>query len=123
VLAALPAALMGGVLAAYAAGGTLTIGSLAGLLAVLAITARSSILLIRHYQHLEQQESQPFGLGLMLRARERLAPPWPARCIGLALAPFIASGPRRVELASLAVVARRARQPPYLLMIVPVLYW
>ena len=129
LVAALPTALIGGVLAAYAAGGTVTIGSLAGLVAVLAITARSSILLIRHYQHLEQEENQPFGLALMLRgARERLAPTLAsALCIGLALAPLVALGDLAgFEVARpLAVVVLGGLVSSTLLVltIVPVLYW
>jgi CzcA family heavy metal efflux pump len=72
---ALPAALAGGVLAAFAGGGVLSLGSLVGFLAVLGIAARQSILLIRHYQHLEQHEGETFGPGLVLRGtRERLRP-------------------------------------------------
>jgi Cu/Ag efflux pump CusA len=129
LIAALPAALIGGVLAAYAAGGTLTIGSLAGLLAVLAVTARSSILLIRHYQHLEQQENQPFGLALMMRgARERLAPTLAsAICIAMALAPLVALGDLAgFEVArplAVVVLGGLVSSTLLVLVIVPVLYW
>jgi Cu/Ag efflux pump CusA len=72
---ALPTALAGGVLAAYLGGGAISIGSLAGLLAVLGLAARNIVLLISHYQRLEQHEGEGFGLGLVLRGtRERLAP-------------------------------------------------
>jgi Cu/Ag efflux pump CusA len=69
-------AVVGGALAAaLAGGGVLQLGSLLGLLAVPAIAARSGIVLIRHYQHLEQQEGETFGPGLVLRGtRERLEP-------------------------------------------------
>jgi CzcA family heavy metal efflux pump len=72
---ALPVALVGGVLAALAGGGTVTIGSAVGLLTVLGIAARNGIVLIRRYQQLERREGQAFGLDLVLKgARERLAP-------------------------------------------------
>ncbi len=72
---ALPAAVAGGVLAAFAGGGVISLGSLMGFLAILGIAARNAILLIRCYQHLERHEGEAFGLGLVLRgARERLAP-------------------------------------------------
>jgi Cu/Ag efflux pump CusA len=72
---ALPVALVGGVLAALAGGGTVTIGSAVGLLTVLGIAARNGIVLIRRYQHLERREGQAFGLDLVLKgARERLTP-------------------------------------------------
>jgi Cu/Ag efflux pump CusA len=66
----LPVALVGGVLASLAAGGTLSLGSLVGFLAVVGIAARSTILLIKHYQHLEEREGMPFGPSLVLRGTE-----------------------------------------------------
>jgi Cu/Ag efflux pump CusA len=72
---ALPVALVGGVLAAALGGGMLLLGSLAGFLAVLGIAARQGIVLIKHYQHLEQQEGETFGPGLVSRgAGEQFAP-------------------------------------------------
>ena len=71
----LPLALVGGVLAAFAAGGVISLGSLVGFLTVFGIAARNGILLVNHYQHLEDVEGQPFGIDLVLRgSRERLAP-------------------------------------------------
>jgi CzcA family heavy metal efflux pump len=70
----LPAALAGGLLAALVTG-AISLGVLAGLLAVFGIAARNQIQLIRHYRHLMRYEAEPFGLELALRgARERLAP-------------------------------------------------
>jgi Cu/Ag efflux pump CusA len=71
----LPSALVGGVLAAFAAGGVITLGSLVGFLSVLGIAARNGIMMISHFQHLEQFEGETFGVSLVLRgARERLRP-------------------------------------------------
>ena len=71
----MPAALVGGLLAAMAAGGVLSIGSLAGLLAVFGIAVCNKIMLINRYQHMERDEGEPFGSGLVLRgALERLSP-------------------------------------------------
>jgi Cu/Ag efflux pump CusA len=50
----LPAAVAGGALAALAMGGTLSLGALLGLVAVLAIAIRNGISLIQHYQFLSQ---------------------------------------------------------------------
>ncbi len=47
-----PAALAGGLLAAYCTGGVLTLGSFAGLLAVLGFAVCSSITFFKHYQRL-----------------------------------------------------------------------
>ena len=92
----LPVALVGGTLAALAIGGTVTIGAALGLLAVLAVTARNGVLLIRRYQHLERREGEPFGLALVLRgARERLAPTLTtALATGLLFVPFVVLGDR-----------------------------
>jgi Cu/Ag efflux pump CusA len=68
-------ALVGGILAALASGGIVSLGSLVGFFTVLGIAVRNGILLINHYQHLEQHEGETFGPALVLRgARERLSP-------------------------------------------------
>ena len=54
----LPSALVGGVLAAYAAGGVISLGSLVGFLSVLGIAARNGIMMINHFQHLERYEER-----------------------------------------------------------------
>jgi Cu/Ag efflux pump CusA len=92
---ALPMALVGGLLAAYAfSGGVISLGSLVGFFTVLGIVARNGIMLITHCQHLEREEGEPFGPALVLRgARERLAPIlMTALATGLALVPLVASG-------------------------------
>ncbi len=90
----LPTALAGGVLAALAGGGILSLGSLIGFFTVLGIAVRNGILLIEHYQHLEQQAGELFGPELVLRgARERLAPiVMTALATALALVPFVIFG-------------------------------
>ena len=71
----LPFALVGGILASFAGGGVISLGSLVGFLTVLGIAARNGIMMISHFQHIERFEGEPFGLGLVLRgARERLSP-------------------------------------------------
>jgi CzcA family heavy metal efflux pump len=91
----LPMALVGGILAAlFFTGGVLSLGSLVGFLTILGIAARNGIMLISHYQHLEEFEGEPFGLGLIMRgARERIAPiMMTALTAGLALVPLAISG-------------------------------
>ena len=94
VFLALPAALVGGVLAAFAADRVISLGSLVGMITVLGIAARNGILLIQHYRHLEDVEGEPFGRGLILRgASERLSPIlMTALSTGLALVPLVVSG-------------------------------
>jgi Cu/Ag efflux pump CusA len=90
----LPFALVGGVLAALMTGGVISLGSMVGFLTVFGIAARNGILLINHYQHLEEEEGEPFGPELVLRgSRERLAPIlMTALATGLALLPLVMSG-------------------------------
>jgi len=92
---ALPMALVGGLLAAYLfSGGIISLGSLVGFFTVLGIVARNGIMLITHCQHLEREEGENFGPGLVLRAaKERLAPIlMTALATGLALVPLVISG-------------------------------
>ncbi len=90
----LPSALVGGVLAAYASGGVISLGSMVGFFTILGIAARNGIMLINHYQHLERVEGEPFGPALILRgARERLSPIlMTALATGLAVVPLVWSG-------------------------------
>ncbi len=90
----LPIALVGGALAAWVGGGVLSLGSLVGFYTVFGIAARNGILLINHFQHLEQRESEVFGPGLVLRgAQERLSPIlMTTLATGLALVPLVVEG-------------------------------
>ncbi len=87
------AALVGCVLAAFLSSTTITITTFFGLFAVLGISVRNSVLLIKHYQILEQ-EGEVFGPGLLLRgSSERLAPILTTSlATGLALLPFVLFG-------------------------------
>jgi Cu/Ag efflux pump CusA len=61
---------------------------------VLGIAARNGIMMIEHFQHLEQHEGESFGPGLVLRgARERISPiMMTALTTALALAPLVIAG-------------------------------
>lgn len=75
VLANLPFALVGGVLAVFAGGGLLSIGSLVGFVTLFGISTRNSIMLISHYEHLVASEGAEWSLETVARgAGERLVP-------------------------------------------------
>jgi hypothetical protein len=116
------------VVAAFLTSGTLTLGSIAGLIGVLGIAARGVVVLIRHYQRLERTEGTPFGAELVIRGtRDLLAP---TLLSGLAaavvLAPIVAVGsvPGFEILHPMAVVVLGGLLTTMLvtLFVVPVLY-
>ncbi len=94
IFLALPAALVGGILAAFAGDGVISLGSLVGIITVLGIAARNGILLIQHYRHIEEVEGEPFGPELVLRgASERLSPIlMTTLCTAFALLPLVIAG-------------------------------
>jgi Cu/Ag efflux pump CusA len=102
VFLTLPMALAGGVLAALLAGGTITLGSIAGFVAVLGIAVRGSVVLVRHYQQLERREGESFGPNLVLAGtRDRLAPILlTVLATALVFAPFLFAG----DVAGLEIV-------------------
>jgi len=75
VLANLPFALVGGVLAAFLSGGNLSIGSIVGFVTLFGITTRNSIMMISHFEHLVHYEGEAWNLHAAVRgASERLTP-------------------------------------------------
>jgi len=75
VLANLPFALVGGVLAVFATGGLLTLGGMVGFITLFGISLRNSILMIAHYEHLVEVEGRQWGLEAAIAgAADRLTP-------------------------------------------------
>jgi CzcA family heavy metal efflux pump len=75
VLANLPFALVGGVLAVFATGGLLSLGSLVGFVTLFGIATRNAVMLISHYEHLVAVEGAAWGRTTAIRgALERLGP-------------------------------------------------
>jgi Cu/Ag efflux pump CusA len=67
-LLGVPIAVLGGVAAIpLTEEGTLSLGSLLGLAAVLALTVRQAVGLVARFQHLQLNESEPFGEALVRR--------------------------------------------------------
>ena len=82
VLANVPFALVGGVLAIFAVGyfgddgqASLSLGTLVGFVTLFGITMRNSIMMISHFEHLVNEEGMTWGVEAALRgATERLIP-------------------------------------------------
>jgi Cu/Ag efflux pump CusA len=123
----LPVALAGGAIAAPLAR-AVPLGLLLGFLVILAIAVRNGILLVNHYQHLEQVEGEPFGPGLVLRgSRERVAPTvLTALTAAAVFLPFAIAGdiPGNEIVHSIAIVAMGGLVTTILLtlFLFPVLY-
>ena len=96
ILANLPFALVGGVLAVFATGGSLSVGSLVGFVTLFGITLRNSIMLISHFEHLVVEEGAAWELATAIRgASERLLPIlMTATVTGLGLLPLAISRER-----------------------------
>ncbi len=94
VIMTLPMALAGGVLAALLAGGDISLGSLFGFFAILAIAVHNSILLITHYQQLEQREGAAVRPELVLRGTSMWLAPIlvTALTTGLVFLPIVLAG-------------------------------
>ncbi len=61
VLANIPFALVGGVLAVFAGGGQLSLGAMIGFVTLFGITVRNSTMLLSHYEHLVEVEGKQWG--------------------------------------------------------------
>lgn len=100
ILANLPFALIGGVLALFVTGESLNVSSLLGLIALLGIATRNSILLVTRYQRIasEQGEAAPEQLA-MQGALDRMLPIlMTALTTALAVIPFLVGDPTGKEL-------------------------
>lgn len=126
--AGLPASVAGGVLAILVSGGVVSLGSVVGLLAVLGIAARNAVSLINHYQYLEIQQHEPFGLEHVIRgARERLSSILTgSAAIIAALLPIIVVGQSPgleiVQPTAIVIVGGLVASTLVTLFVMPVLY-
>ena len=75
VVCSLPSTLIGGVIAVALTGGTLTLGSMVGFVALFGMAARNTILLVSRFDHLVHEEKHGWSFQTALRgAEERLTP-------------------------------------------------
>lgn len=71
----LPFALVGGILAAFLTGGTLSIGSMVGFVTLFGVTLRNAIMMVTHFDHLVTEEGAEWNRETAFRgASERLLP-------------------------------------------------
>ena len=89
-----PLVLLGGLLAVYIDEGVFSLGSLLGFIIVIGLAARIGIMLVRHFQYLEQCEDEPFGEALVRRGvREQFTSIVATTVIiGLLVLPFVVLG-------------------------------
>jgi CzcA family heavy metal efflux pump len=128
VLINVPFALVGGVAAVFLAGGVLDVGSMIGFVTLFGITMRNGIMMVSHWQHLNDVEGVAWGPELVYRgARERLAPVlMTALVTGLGLLPIaLGSGEAGREIEgpmALVILGGLVTSTGLNLFVLPVLY-
>jgi Cu/Ag efflux pump CusA len=105
---ALPLTLVGGLVAVLFTGGTVTLGVLAGMVAILGLAARTAVASVGHLLYLQRQERMEWGADLLLRGtRDRIAPTLTtvlgAAAVMLPIA--VAGGARGFEVLAPAAIA------------------
>jgi CzcA family heavy metal efflux pump len=94
MMANLPLALIGGILAVFAGGGVLSIASMVGFVTLVGIATRNGILLVSRYEDLLKEEKSLFE-SIYQGSMERLSPIlMTALTTGLALIPLALAGDR-----------------------------
>ena len=129
ILAGLPLALLGGMLAVWGTGGVISLGALVGFISLFGISARNAILLVSHVDHLVEEEGAAWSMATILRAtRERVTPiVLTALVTGFALLPIAAeSGQAGREIEgpmALVILGGLLTSLVLVLMILPALIW
>jgi Cu/Ag efflux pump CusA len=127
VVVGVPATALGGFAVAYLADGVLSLGSYLGLAAVVSLGMRNAIMLIRHFQLLERQETGERN-GVVLRGTGERLPAVVATAVtlGLIALPFAAlgniAGLEILHPAAVAMLGGLVTATLQTLFVVPALY-
>jgi CzcA family heavy metal efflux pump len=129
IMANIPLALIGAVIAMWIAGVSLSVASMVGFITLAGIAARNGILKISHYINLCKLEGETFGRAMIVRGSlERLTPVlMTALVTAFALTPLLlaADAPGKEILHPVAVVIFGGLVSSTLLdtLLTPMLYW
>jgi Cu/Ag efflux pump CusA len=129
IMANIPLALVGSVIAMWLTDVTLSVASMVGFVTLAGITTRNGILKVSHYVNLCRDEGEPFGQPMIVRGSlERLTPVlMTALVAALALTPLLvaADAPGKEILHPVAVVIFGGLVSSTLLdtVLTPVTYW
>ncbi len=129
IMANIPLALVGSVIALWWSGQPLSVAALVGFITLTGVATRNGILKVSHYINLCRDEGETFGQALIVRGSlERLTPVWMTALVAaFALLPLLmsASAPGKEILHPVAVVIFGGLISATLLdtVLTPVMFW